>query len=97
MQVDSGYIRQRMANMELPGRMKRGKAQRRFMDIVKKEEDMLTHKGSKKKKNFSAFCTAMGCITEFLLYCPPHSCDQISKNTVFSGSVGAFDDTYCDV
>lgn len=69
MQVDSGYIRQRMVNMELPGRMKRGRAQRRFMDIVKKEEDMLIHKGSK-KKNFSAFCTAMGSYYSF--FCIVH-------------------------
>lgn len=32
---DSGYIRERMLNMELPGGRKRGRLQRRFMDVVK--------------------------------------------------------------
>ncbi|PME06485.1 hypothetical protein A8A06_13560 [Escherichia coli] len=35
---DSGYIGQRMLKMELPGRRRRGRPQRRFMDVVK--EDM---------------------------------------------------------
>lgn len=32
---DSGYIRERMLNMELPGGRKRGRLQRRFTDVVK--------------------------------------------------------------
>lgn len=32
---DSGYIRERMLNMELPGGRKRGRPQRRFMDVLK--------------------------------------------------------------
>lgn len=32
---DSGYIRERMLNMELPGGKKIGRPQRRFTDVVK--------------------------------------------------------------
>ena len=35
---DDGYIGRRMLRMELPGKRKRGRPQRRFMDVVK--EDM---------------------------------------------------------
>ena len=35
---DDGYIGRRMMRMELPGKRKRGKPKRRFMDVVK--EDM---------------------------------------------------------
>ena len=35
---DDGYIRRRMLKMELPGKRKRGRPKRRFMDVVK--EDM---------------------------------------------------------
>ena len=35
---DDGYIGRRMLRMELPGKRKRGRPKRRFMDVVK--EDM---------------------------------------------------------
>ena len=35
---DDGYIGRRMLRMELPGKRKRGRQKRRFMDVVK--EDM---------------------------------------------------------
>ena len=35
---DDGYIGRRMLKMELPGKRKRGRPKRRFMDVVK--EDM---------------------------------------------------------
>ena len=35
---DDGYIGKRMLRMELPGKRKRGRPKRRFMDVVK--EDM---------------------------------------------------------
>ena len=35
---DDGYIRRRMMRMDLPGKKKRGRPNRRFMDVVK--EDM---------------------------------------------------------
>lgn len=35
---DIGYIRQKMLKMELPGRMRTGRPQRRLIDVV--EEDM---------------------------------------------------------
>ena len=38
MRMDSGYIGKRMLEMELPGRRRRGRPKRRFMDVVK--EDM---------------------------------------------------------
>ena len=36
--TDGGYIGRRMLRMELPGKRKRGRPKRRFMDVVK--EDM---------------------------------------------------------
>ena len=36
--IDDGYIGRRMLMMELPGKRKRGRPKRRFMDVVK--EDM---------------------------------------------------------
>lgn len=38
MRSDKGYVGRRMLNMDLPGRRKRGRPKRRFMDAVK--EDM---------------------------------------------------------
>ena len=34
---DDGYTGRRMLRIELPGKMKRGKAQGRFMDVVKED------------------------------------------------------------
>ena len=34
---DDGYIGRRMLRMELPGKRKRGRPKRRFMDVVKKD------------------------------------------------------------
>ncbi|KAL7841080.1 hypothetical protein SRHO_G00247710 [Serrasalmus rhombeus] len=38
---NSGYIGQRMLEMELPGRRRRGRPQRRFMDVVKVDMEMV--------------------------------------------------------
>ena len=38
LRTDDGYIGRRMLRMELPGKRKRGRPKRRFMDVVK--EDM---------------------------------------------------------
>lgn len=38
---DSGYTGQRMLKMELPGRRKRGKPQRSFMDVVAEDAKMV--------------------------------------------------------
>lgn len=37
---DSGYIGQRLLNMEMPAGSKRGQAQRRFMDVVREEMEI---------------------------------------------------------
>ena len=37
---DDGYIGRRMLRMELPGKKKRGRPKRRFMDVVKLKEGM---------------------------------------------------------
>ena len=38
MRTDQEYVRKRMIEMELPGKRKRGRLKRRFLDVVK--EDM---------------------------------------------------------
>ena len=39
MRKDDGYIGRRMLRMELPGKRKRGRPKRRFMDVVKEDMD----------------------------------------------------------
>lgn len=34
---ESGYVGQKMLKMELPGKRKSGRPQKRFMDVVKKD------------------------------------------------------------
>ena len=54
---DDGYIGRRMLRMELPGKRKRGRPKRRFMDVVKEdmaevevtEEDTVDRRNWRKK------------------------------------------------
>ena len=54
---DDGYIGRRMLRMELPGKRKRGRPKRRFMDVVKQdmaevevtEEDTVDRRNWRKK------------------------------------------------
>ena len=62
---DDGYIGRWMLRMELPGKRKRGRPKRRFMDVVKedmaevevKEEDTVDRNNRKKKNILFRNCT----------------------------------------
>ena len=52
---DYGYIGRRMLRMELPGKRKRGRPKRRFMDVVKEdlaEVEVTDGGGSEDKSNW---------------------------------------------
>ena len=53
---DDGYIGRRMLRMELPGKRKRGRPKRRFMDVVKQDmaEVEVTEEDTVDRRNWSA-------------------------------------------
>ena len=49
---DDGYIGRRMLRMELPGKRKRGRPKRRFMDVVKEVEVEVTEEDTVDRNNW---------------------------------------------
>ena len=47
---DAGYIGRRMLKMELPGKRKRGRPKRRFMDMVRKDMQVVTEEDAEDSK-----------------------------------------------